>query len=263
MASGSDVRRPPTTPSLLLAIHDVSPAFDRAVSVLSDKLSRLVGEAQFAMLVVPDYWGRARLDRDAAFCSRLRSWADAGVEIFLHGWLHRDDAAYRNRSVARWKARHLTAGEGEFLGLSEDDAFRRMRDGRDLVEQVIGRPVVGFVAPAWLYGPGTRAALRRSQFAIAEDHWRVWSAPSGTVLARGPVVTWASRTPGRMASSLAVAALARRLHHVLPVARIAVHPGDTREPVLIDSIERTVRTLAVSRKPARYTDLLTTGEAIP
>ena len=32
--------------------------------------------------------------------------------------------------AASFKAKHMTAGEGEFLGLNRDEASRRMADGR-------------------------------------------------------------------------------------------------------------------------------------
>ena len=88
---------------------------------------------------------------------------------------------------------------------------RRISDGRALIEDVIGRPIAGFIAPAWLYGPGAHEALADCAMPIAEDHMRVWSPATGAELARGPVITWASRTRLRLASSLAAAAALRRL----------------------------------------------------
>ena len=55
----------------------------------------------------------------------------------------------------------------EFLGLTAAEAERRMREGRDVVEQATGRAVTGSVAPAWLYGPGARSAMREVGFALA------------------------------------------------------------------------------------------------
>ena len=160
------------------------------------------------MLVVPNYWNRAHLADAPAFQARLRRWSDQGVEMILHGWSHRDDSRH---GTARPRSRRaiMTAGEGEFLGLSRAEAKRRMQDGRALLEDAIGRPVYGFVAPAWLYGMSARRALRHLGFAFAEDHFRVWRPADDAVLCRGPVITWASRSPARQASSLAFAALAR------------------------------------------------------
>jgi len=240
---------------LVVAIHDVAPTFAVPIAMLAERIDRILGGARFAMLVVPDHWGAARLDRAPAFERRLRDWADAGVEMFLHGWFHRDSTAHRGTATAL-KARYMTAGEGEFLGLDAIEAELRMRAGRDMVEQAIGRPIAGFIAPAWLYGPGAHAALKACNIGLAEDHFRVWQPTTGRIVARGPVVTWASRSAARTASSLAVAAAARALPDWIPTMRVAVHPGDVTKETLLTSIDRTLRTLAERRTVSRYADLL-------
>jgi len=206
--------------------------------------------------VVPDHWGMAPLEAYPAFRSALRRWADLGVEMFLHGWQHRDEIRHR-RFLDRVRAGTMTAHEGEFLGLSATEAARRMREGRDVVEQATGHAVAGFVAPAWLYGDGARSAMREVGFALAEDHLRVWRPANGEVLARGPVVTWASRSRARTASSLAVAAIARSgVGRIPTTVRVAVHPGDVSKPAILASIDRTVRSFARDRVVSRYADLL-------
>ncbi len=236
---------------LLASIHDVGPKFERQVDALVDHVQRHVGAGRFAMLVVPDHWSEAPLSAAPAFGTKLRGWADAGVEMFLHGFAHRDDTP-----AAGFARKHMTAGEGEFAGLSATDATARIVAGRQLVEDVIGRPVAGFIAPAWLYSPGARAAVRDAGFALAEDHLKVWHPASGRVLARGPVITWASRSPGRIRSSLAVAAVARRFPLALSTARIAVHPGDVGVAALLASIDATLARFVTTHRPARYADLL-------
>src|SRR5207248_4935164 len=116
-------------------------------------------------------------------------------------------------------------------------ATARINDGRSLVEGIIGRPIDGFVAPAWLYGEGAHEALEEAAIPLAEDHLRVWSPATGAELAWGPVITWASRTRARLLSSLAAAAALR--HAPLQVLRIGVHPPDVRHPALVGSIGRT------------------------
>jgi len=237
---------------LLASIHDVSPRFEAEVDRLVDLLAPHVGK-RLAMLVVPNHWGDAPIVPGSAFAARLRDWAEQGVEMFLHGFTHRDDARYSGAGD-RLKAGFMTAGEGEFLGLSQSEAEARIARGRDLVEDVIGRPIDGFVAPAWLYGPGAREALSRSAIPLAEDHMRVWSPASGAELAWGPVITWASRTRMRLLSSLIAAAALR--HAPLNVLRIGVHPPDVRHPALLRSIGRTFTAARRHRRPARYGDLL-------
>jgi predicted deacetylase len=187
------------------------------------------------------------------FAARLRRWAEAGFEIFLHGYHHRDEA--RHSSAAdRVRASFMTAGEGEFLGLDRSAATARIRAGRSLLEDITGRPIAGFVAPAWLYGRGAMEALADCSIPIAEDHLRVWSPASGRQLARGPVITWASRTRPRLVSSLMAAAALRRAP--LKVLRVGVHPPDIHHPALVRSIQTTLRTAARTRRAAAYGDLL-------
>jgi predicted deacetylase len=240
---------------LLLSIHDVGPRFEQEVDRLIGHVAAHVEPAALAMLVVPDHWGAHPIGANPNFARRLRQWADAGVTMFAHGWFHQDMATHDDR-LSRFKARHMTAGEGEFLGLGAQEAARRMADGRALIEDIIGRPVAGFIAPAWLYGAPALGALRESGFALAEDHMKIWHAPTGRVLARGPVVTWASRSPARMASSLLAAHVLPPLLARAPVARVAVHPGDAHRPALLASIDRTLTRLRRTHAPARYGDLL-------
>jgi len=243
----------PTPERLLLAsIHDVSPRFEGEVDRLIDLLRPHVGK-RLAMLVVPNHWGDAPIVPGSPFAGRLRGWADQGMEMLLHGFTHRDEAEYAGAGD-RLRARFMTASEGEFLGLSRADAAARIADGQALIESIIGRPVDGFVAPAWLYGDGAREALAHSAIPLAEDHLRVWSPETGAQLAWGPVITWASRTRMRLLSSLAAAAALR--HAPLDVLRIGVHPPDVRHPALVRSIDATFTVARRKRRPGRYGDLL-------
>lgn len=237
---------------LLASIHDVSPRFEGEVDRLIDLL-RVHVDTRLAMLVVPNHWGDAPIIPGSPFASRLRGWASNGVEMFLHGYYHRDDGGHASRGD-RLRARFMTAGEGEFLGLSRAEATDRLMAGRQVVEDVIGRSIDGFIAPAWLYGSGAMDALHDAGIALAEDHMRVWSPASGEQLASGPVITWASRTRLRLLSSLAAAATLK--HAPLKVLRIGVHPPDVRHKALVRSIDKTFRSAAAKRRVGRYSDLL-------
>ena len=126
--------------------------------------------------------------------------------MFLHGFFIATEPACRAvRSAARAL---MTAGEGEFLGLSGDEATARLTDGTRLLEDIIGRPIGGLRRARLALRPGrARGAGGLLAMPIAEDHLRVWSPATGKQLARGPVITWASRTRVRLASSLAAAAV--------------------------------------------------------
>jgi predicted deacetylase len=235
---------------LLVSIHDVSPKFAGEIDRLVALVESRTGAGRFAMLVVPNFWGEAPIAGDRAFQRRLRQWAAAGAEMFVHGWSHRDP------DPKGFGAKHMTAGEGEFSALDRAETLRRMTEARFVVEDAIGRPAAGFIAPAWLYSPSARDALAEAGFALAEDHLRVWHPPSGRILSRGPVITWATRTPLRKASSLLAAAALRRLLRPLPAVRLAVHPADTRHPATMASIDTSLKILLGHRHPARYSELM-------
>jgi predicted deacetylase len=237
---------------VLASIHDVSPRFEGEVDRLLDLLAPHVG-TRLAMLVVPNHWGSAPIVPGSPFATRLRQWGDRGIEMFLHGFHHRDERRHE-RTSDRLRARLMTASEGEFLGLDRGEAADLISEGRALVEGVTGRAIDGFVAPAWLYGGGALEALGDAGIKLAEDHWRVWSPAEQRVLARGPVITWASRTKARLASSLAAAALLR--HSPLSVMRIGVHPPDCRHPSLVRSIDKTFAAARRSRRAGAYRELL-------
>src|SRR3954447_24263578 len=87
-------RVPPSSDRLLLAsIHDVSPRFESEVDRLLDLLRPHVRN-RLAILVVPNHWGDAPIRPGSAFAARVRCWADAGMEVFLHGYFHRDEASH-------------------------------------------------------------------------------------------------------------------------------------------------------------------------
>ena len=235
---------------LLLSIHDVTPAHGERIARVEAELAALTGgSATYAMLVVPDFHGRAPIAGDRAFQAWLRGRRAAGVEMLLHGWSHRDDAP------TGWRARHMTAGEGEFAGLDEAEARRRLRDGRALIEDIVGAPVGGFVAPAWLYGPGALAAVAAEGFAVAEDHMRVWSPATGRTLARGPVVSYASRSRGRMASSLAWSRVATTVLAGLRTVRVALHPHDVDKAPLVAELRRAIAAFLEQRRLGSYQGL--------
>lgn len=236
---------------LLLSIHDVTPAHAERIARLEAQIETATsGSATYAMLVVPDFHGRAPIVEDRAFHAWLRARAGAGVEMLLHGWFHQDRSAHSG--AAAWKAKHMTAGEGEFLGLSLADATVRLRDGRKLLEDILGSAVTGFVAPAWLYGEGARAALQAAEFTIAEDHMQVWSPASGAVLAKGPVVSYASRSRSRILSSLAWSRVATTALAGLETVRVALHPHDVDVPALTRESHRAIRRFLRGRRLGRY-----------
>ena len=239
---------------LLASIHDVTPYHLDRLDRLGPIVEQTVGAGRYALLVVPDFHRSGLIRDNMAFARRLRSWSEAGCEIFLHGFTHLDDVQHTSRA-ARLKAERMTAGEGEFLGIGYSEAATRLEQGQTMLEDMIGAPVAGFIAPAWLYGPDSLKAITDRGFTVVEDHFRVWNPQTGTVLARGPVLTYASRSPMRLASSLLWSRLATIALARAKTVRFAVHPHDVDSPALIHEITRALGVFSASHRPSAYREL--------
>jgi uncharacterized protein len=122
---------------LLVAIHDVTPVQESQLDRINALVEGIIGPGKAALFAVPDFHRQSKINSSQVFSAKLRRWADTGSEVFLHGYFHLDSAQHRGRAQT-WKARHLTAGEGEFLGLGYADAIRLLTDGRKQIEDVIG-----------------------------------------------------------------------------------------------------------------------------
>lgn len=244
-----------TSRRLLASIHDVTPYHLDRLDRLVPIVEQTVGAGRYALLVVPDFHRSGLIRDNIAFARRLRSWSEAGCEIFLHGFTHLDDVQHTSRA-ARLKAERMTAGEGEFLGIGYSEAATRLEQGQTMLEDMIGAPVAGFIAPAWLYGPDSLKAIADRGFTLVEDHFRVWNPQTGTVLARGPVLTYASRSPMRLASSLLWSRLATIALARAKTVRFAVHPHDVDSPALIHEITRALGVFSASHWPSAYRELV-------
>lgn len=241
---------------IVVSVHDVTPRhFDRLARI--ERFLRDAGLAgRYAMLVVPDFWRQWPIADHPRFQQWLRSRAAEGVEMILHGYHHLDETPHPH-AAARWKARLATAGEAEFLGLDAAEATARLRRGKDEIESILGTPVEGFIAPAWLCGKGAASAMREGGFRYTEDHWGVWCPSTGRMLARSPVVSYASRSRARMEASLLWSAASRVALARAPVVRLAIHPADFGHERLVRAIDRTLRGFLAAREPCLYRDLLT------
>lgn len=213
-----------------VSIHDVSPAWEREVDVALD-IAHEHG-VRPALLVVPDYHGRAKLSDHPAYCERLRALEADGHEIYLHGYYHRAQNVSGAGSVFRQKI--VSAGEAEFSDVSPDEARKRLDEGERMLRDA-GLTIKGFVAPAWSMPRWVHALLAERGYAFTEDHLRVYD-PAARRSRPSLVLNFASRTPGRLFSSVAWCRIARPARRVVP-ARIAIHPADMRFALLRSETE--------------------------
>lgn len=240
---------------LLPCVHDVSPRhFERLVAF--DEFYRRIGVGTcYAMLVVPDFNGDWPISQSAEFAAWLRERAAAGVEIFLHGYFHKDTSPPQTRSP-RLRLQYALLGEGEFAAITYDEAKRRIAMGKALLEDVLGVSVDKFVAPAWQYNGAAHRALGEMGFKIAEDRRHVWDPSTGTTLSQTPVIAYSARSPLRRDLSIAWSRISDHALKDVRVVRHALHPADFDDSRLTEEIERSMLGFLNYRTVARYQSLV-------
>jgi predicted deacetylase len=208
---------------LCVSLHDVAPTTVAACRSTLEFLDGL-GIGPVSLLVVPDYHGHGRIDRDPGFCAFLRAREDRGDEIVLHGFWHRDTAT-PCRNLREWVERRvLTNGEGEFSRLDTVAARNRLLRGLAVLRAAGWQPR-GFVAPAWLMSPGTHDALESLPLQYCATRDFIVPLHGGeTIRAPSLVVSTGSSWRRLLSPAWNRARLAR--WHEQPVLRAALPPGD-------------------------------------
>jgi predicted deacetylase len=209
-----------------VSIHDVSPAWEREADVALSFCH--AHGVRPALLVVPDFHGRAKLSDHPAYCAKLRSLEADGHEIYLHGYYHRAEGG----SFFRQKV--VSAGEAEFAAVDRAEALKRLDEGERMLRDA-GLTIRGFVAPAWSMPPWVLALLGERGYAFTEDHLRIYD-PAAKRSRSSLVLNFASRTPGRLFSSVAWCRVARPARRLVPT-RIAIHPADMHYALLRNETE--------------------------
>ncbi|MFX1271891.1 MAG: DUF2334 domain-containing protein [Promethearchaeota archaeon] len=115
----------------ILSLHDVSPAFEDDVVATYDMLIDL-GISDFTLLVTPMYALKKSnsLENSPLFCEFL---ASLDLEISLHGYSHFTKSGSMD----------------EFQKMDRDRVLPRMKSGKALISDHIGKNPVGFVPPLW------------------------------------------------------------------------------------------------------------------
>jgi predicted deacetylase len=218
-----------------VSIHDVSPAWSVEIAAALD-MCRVAG-ARPALLVVPDFHGRAPLLADEAFCAKLRSLQGAGHEVYLHGWRHESSSRWTRRRSG-WRGgriawllsqRVVSAGEAELSDVTAAEGSSRVEQGERVLCEA-GLRVDGFVAPAWSMPPWLLPLLAARGYRFTEDHVRIYD-PAGDRRRVSVVLNWATRSGLRQLSTVAWCRAAKHARAWVPV-RIAIHPGDMRVPAV-------------------------------
>lgn len=181
-----------------------------------------------ALLVVPDYHGQGRADRDGPFAAFIESRILRGDEIVLHGYRH-VDAAPPARGIREWLARRVyTDSEGEFSRLDFEAARTRILRGLVVLRSAGWHPS-GFVAPAWLMSTAVLHALQETSLQYCATRAAVIALQSGHRIEAPSLVTSTRAAWRRAVSPLWNHALLAR-HANSRVVRAALHPADLRYP---------------------------------
>lgn len=229
---------------LAISIHDVAPATWPACEVLLD-LVESVGVAPVTLLVVPDYHGLGRVDRDPGFRRAIDRRLDAGDEVALHGYRHVDDAPLGRGLRERLVRRVYTAAEGEFAALDRRESQRRIAAGLAVFD-CCGWPVDGFTPPAWLLGDDAAAALAAAPFGYVALRDRLVRKRGPAIL--GPSLVLSPRSAWRRALSRQFVRLVSRRSAALPLVRPALHPADARHPALMATWRHALEQLRADRR---------------
>ncbi|MGZ8289855.1 MAG: DUF2334 domain-containing protein [Telluria sp.] len=245
--------------ALCVSIHDVAPETWDECAQLAQAV-RAVADIPLTWLVVPRFHGNSA--RSPVLEAALDTMLSRGDELVLHGFTHLDEGP-RHGTAAEWMLRRVyTEREGEFAGIDEIEALNKIEQGLAWFHDR-GWPVEGFVAPAWLLGPGAWQAVRKSPFLYTStfSHFHLLQqqrkvfAPSLVYTARN---LW-----GRAVSPLAVDIMSRlqgdavsRLQSETPggvrpqmLARFALHPRDVRYPRLVRHMQGVIARLLETHDP--------------
>lgn len=221
--------------SLIVSIHDVSPATAVETAWWVDQVERLGKRA--TLLVIPGPWrGRSMSVGDPLSVS-LRLWAGRGHEISLHGWDHR-------QSTKKPVARILARGAGEFAGLDSAGSESRLVAGLGLLS-ANEIAASGFTPPGWLISRDAARAVRHVGIDYLTTHLTIHDFLEKRTL-NVPVVCHRPGSPLSGAGVIAMRAayaMARRTGRDL---RIAIHPDDAHDRRLAATTLRILRSAVQS-----------------
>jgi predicted deacetylase len=236
-------------PSLVVSLHDVSPVTREDCAAILAELHAL-GVTQTSLLVIPDHHRRGSILADAEFGAWLREQAAAGHEIVIHGYYHQRARRADESLPAKITTRFYTADEGEFYDLDRGSAAELISKARGEFQQ-LGVSAAGFIAPAWLLGRESEAALRDLHCEYTTRLGHVLDLRTGRTFASQSLV-WSVRSAWRRQMSLAWNALLYRRIAANPLLRVSIHPVDRRHAKIWQQIRELITRALAEREPLTY-----------
>lgn len=250
-------------PALCVSLHDVAPATWPACRRLLAMLDG-IGPLPVSLLVVPDYHHRGCVDHDPAFVRAIEARIARGDEVVLHGYHHLDERVPGSQPLDWLQRRVYTAGEGEFAALAAADAHHRLLRGWDMLTGRLHWPIAGFVAPAWLLGPGARAALTQLPFRYTTTLRSIYRLPDWHETA-APSLVYSVRSAWRRALSRRWNRWLYSRSANLPLLRAGLHPADADHPDVVDDWRALLQHALEQRRPLTKRDWVegACGAAMP
>lgn len=227
------------TPCLLLVLHDVAPQTWPDYQPFVEAVDAL-GGVPMTWLVVPDFHKHNDLQAHPDFRRMLSQRVARGDELALHGYFHCDEAPPPS-SPRDWFMRRIYTHEGEFYGLSEQQALARLQAGVEIFQRY-DWPLEGFVAPAWLMSAGTRDAVRQLPLSYTSDPQHLYRLPDFSVV-NAPGLVWSARSAWRRGLSKWLSDRREQRWQQAPVIRLGLHPVDMRHGFSRDYWLQTLRRL--------------------
>lgn len=129
----------------IVAIHDVSPAYQKQVSRISETLAK-EGIKDYSYLVIPKLRNREtnRIDTNKEFSDYLK---ESGKDLVLHGYTH-------------WKR----MSQNEFSGIRYELAKEKLDAGKEMFKETFGYMPEGFLPPMWMLSKQALQAVKDSGF---------------------------------------------------------------------------------------------------
>jgi predicted deacetylase len=239
-----------THPTLCIVLHDAAPSTRPACVRTLAAVRQVAGDVPVTILAVPRYHDEAP---SAEFEAWLGERVRRGDELALHGCTHRDDGAPQGRLDALRRS-HYTRGEGEFWALSRAEALARMDIGIEWFAKNRW-PLHGFVAPAWLLGPGARAALLERSFDYTATLRQLVHLPSQAAETSQSIV-YSTASRWRRSTSLAWNRLVDLAERRNPVLRIELHPRDADFVAVRRSWQAILQRALKQRRPSTIADFM-------
>ena len=241
--------------TVCVVLHDVAASTQGACLRVLDAVRDVAGEVPATLLVVPRFHGETP-------SSDFERWLDERVarrdELALHGLTHRDDGAPEGW-IDRLRRSGYTRGEGEFWALSRDEALARIDTGLAWFARHRW-PLAGFVAPAWLLGPGAREAVAQRPFEYTSTLRQLVHLPDGPAITSQSVV-YSTSSAWRRATSLAWNALVARGVRGNPLLRLELHPRDADFAPVRRSWQGILEAALADRTPATVADFMRRSRA--